>query len=257
MIDAEGFRANVGIILVNDAGHVFWGRRIGQNAWQFPQGGIKHHETPEQALFRELQEEVGLTCEDVELLGATQDWLRYLIPRRYLRRDRPPCIGQKQLWYLLRLTAGEERIRLDADGTPGVRRLALGRLLGTADADRQLQARGLPPGAGGTGVPDAGAAARAPAVTACLTHRQAPAGSPTAAHRHRGRGARVRSRPRRKPRVRAADAPCWCSLVAGARRRRRVAARLATPAGTTGRARLAPRPNWHDGWMHSTPGRPP
>jgi putative (di)nucleoside polyphosphate hydrolase len=118
MIDAEGFRANVGIILVNDAGLVFWGRRIGQNTWQFPQGGIKHRESPEQALYRELQEEVGLGCEDVEVLGATQGWLRYLIPRRYLRRDRPPCIGQKQLWYLLRLTAGEERIRLDADGAP-------------------------------------------------------------------------------------------------------------------------------------------
>jgi putative (di)nucleoside polyphosphate hydrolase len=118
MIDAEGFRANVGIILVNDAGRVFWGRRVGQNAWQFPQGGIKHHESPQQALFRELHEEIGLTRDDVEVLGATRDWLRYLIPRRYLRRDRPPCIGQKQRWYLLRLTAGEDRIRLDADGTP-------------------------------------------------------------------------------------------------------------------------------------------
>jgi putative (di)nucleoside polyphosphate hydrolase len=118
MIDAEGFRANVGIILVNDAGRVFWGRRVGQNAWQFPQGGIKHDESPQQALFRELHEEIGLTRDDVEVLGATRDWLRYLIPRRYLRRDRPPCIGQKQRWYLLRLTAGEDRIRLDADGTP-------------------------------------------------------------------------------------------------------------------------------------------
>lgn len=118
MIDAEGFRANVGIILVNDAGRVFWGRRVGQNAWQFPQGGIKHYESPQQALFRELHEEIGLTRGDVEILGVTRDWLRYLIPRRYLRRDRPPCIGQKQRWYLLRLTAGEERIRLDADDTP-------------------------------------------------------------------------------------------------------------------------------------------
>jgi putative (di)nucleoside polyphosphate hydrolase len=118
MIDAEGFRANVGIILVNNAGQVFWGRRVGQNAWQFPQGGIKHHESPEQALFRELREEIGLTADDVELLGATQDWLRYHIPRRYLRRDRPPCIGQKQLWYLLRLTSADDCIRLDADTTP-------------------------------------------------------------------------------------------------------------------------------------------
>ncbi|WP_372716325.1 RNA pyrophosphohydrolase [Immundisolibacter sp.] len=118
MIDAEGFRANVGIVLVNHAGQVFWARRIGQNAWQFPQGGIKQHEQPEQALFRELHEEVGLAPDEVELLGSTSGWLRYLIPRRYLRRDRPPCIGQKQLWYLLRLSANEDRIRLDASGLP-------------------------------------------------------------------------------------------------------------------------------------------
>lgn len=119
MIDSEGFRANVGIILTNDEGSVFWGRRIGQNAWQFPQGGIRHHETPEQALFRELAEEVGLLPEHVELVGSTTRWLRYHLPRRLIRRNRKPvCIGQKQLWFMLRLVGDESDVRLDASDRP-------------------------------------------------------------------------------------------------------------------------------------------
>ncbi len=72
VIDADGFRPNVGIIIVNDQGQLLWARRVGQNAWQFPQGGIKSDETPQQALFRELHEEIGLTAEDVEVLACTR-----------------------------------------------------------------------------------------------------------------------------------------------------------------------------------------
>ena len=77
MIDSDGFRPNVGIVLVNTRGQVLWARRIGQNAWQFPQGGIKPDEAPEEALYRELQEEVGLVEADVKVLARTQGWLRY------------------------------------------------------------------------------------------------------------------------------------------------------------------------------------
>ncbi|MDN3517009.1 RNA pyrophosphohydrolase [Aquisalimonas lutea] len=119
MIDSDGFRANVGIILCNDDGRVFWGRRIGQNAWQFPQGGIEGHETAEEALYRELYEEVGLAPEHVQVVGATAGWLRYHLPRHLVRRhQRPVCIGQKQQWFLLRLTGGESAVRLDASGSP-------------------------------------------------------------------------------------------------------------------------------------------
>ena len=119
MIDEHGYRPNVGIIICNAMGQVLWARRIGQNAWQFPQGGIKRGESPEKALYRELQEEVGLLPEHVQIIGSTRGWLRYRLPKRMIRRDkRPVCVGQKQKWYLLKLVADESRIDLSATGNP-------------------------------------------------------------------------------------------------------------------------------------------
>lgn len=104
----------MGIIVANDRGQVLWARRIGgQDAWQFPQGGINPDETAEQALYRELYEEVGLAKQDVEIIGCTRGWLRYLLPKKLLRKGSMPlCIGQKQVWYLLRLKADESKINL-------------------------------------------------------------------------------------------------------------------------------------------------
>jgi len=85
VIDSDGFRPNVGIILTNDVGQVLWARRINQDAWQFPQGGINARETPEEALFRELNEEVGLEEQDVKILACTRGWLRYRLPQRLVR----------------------------------------------------------------------------------------------------------------------------------------------------------------------------
>ena len=119
MIDSEGFRANVGIILTNDQGQVFWARRIGMDAWQFPQGGIKKNESPKTAMYRELKEEIGLEPEHVELINSTDDWLRYWLPKRYIRQNREPlCIGQKQIWYLLKLTADETYLDLSYTSEP-------------------------------------------------------------------------------------------------------------------------------------------
>ena len=119
MIDSEGYRANVGIILCNNANQLLWARRIGQNAWQFPQGGIKKHETPQQALFRELWEEVGLEAAQVEVLAKTRDWLRYRLPRGLMRLDeKPVCVGQKQIWFLLRFTGEEHQVNLRCSANP-------------------------------------------------------------------------------------------------------------------------------------------
>lgn len=119
VIDRDGFRPNVGIILVSEARQVLWAKRIGQEAWQFPQGGIKSGESPEDALFRELNEELGLDREHVEIIGVTRDWLRYRLPARYIRRRRGRvCIGQKQKWFALRLLAAETHVRFDATLAP-------------------------------------------------------------------------------------------------------------------------------------------
>ena len=119
MIDVEGYRANVGIILRNADGKLLWARRIGQDAWQFPQGGIREDETPEEAMYRELFEEIGLDNDDVNVVGRTRDWLRYRLPRRHLRHySKPLCIGQKQVWFLLNLVAAESKVRFDATDEP-------------------------------------------------------------------------------------------------------------------------------------------
>ena len=109
----------MGIILCNAQGRLLWARRIGQDAWQFPQGGIKAHETRKEALFRELHEEVGLTSAQVRVMGSTRDWLRYDLPKRFLRHGTTPlCIGQKQVWYLLQLIVDDDAVRLDLAKRP-------------------------------------------------------------------------------------------------------------------------------------------
>lgn len=118
MIDASGFRHNIGIILANHEGRVFWAKRVGRDAWQFPQGGMNPNETPEQTLFRELEEEVGLHEQDVTILGRTERWLRYRLPTRMIRKTEPICVGQKQLWFLLRLEGEDSLIRFDKTHKP-------------------------------------------------------------------------------------------------------------------------------------------
>ena len=120
MIDSDGFRANVGIVLANDQGPVLWARRVGgRDAWQSPQGGINDGESPEQALYRELHEEVGLAAESVQVLASTRGWLRYRLPKRFIRKGQNPvCIGQKQKWFLLRMLGDDTDVRLDINEKP-------------------------------------------------------------------------------------------------------------------------------------------
>ena len=119
MIDSQGYRANVAIVLSNSQGQLFWAKRIGMDAWQFPQGGIRKDESAQDAMYRELQEETGLLSEHVKLIGCTQDWLRYRLPKRFIRKQSSPvCIGQKQIWYLLELLAEDSEVRLDACRKP-------------------------------------------------------------------------------------------------------------------------------------------
>ncbi len=119
VIDSDGYRPNVGIILTNSRGRLLWARRVHQDAWQFPQGGIRAAETPVQAMYRELEEEIGLLPAHVDMLGSTRGWLRYRLPERYIRRSQQPvCVGQKQVWFMLRLVGEERHVRLDLSDKP-------------------------------------------------------------------------------------------------------------------------------------------
>jgi len=119
MLDRDGYRPNVGIILANARNEVFWGKRIREHSWQFPQGGIKHGESPEQAMYRELFEEVGLRPEHVKILGRTRSWLRYDVPRHWVKREwRSTYRGQKQIWFLLRLVGRDSDVSLRTNEKP-------------------------------------------------------------------------------------------------------------------------------------------
>ena len=119
MIDSNGYRPNVGIVICNRIGQVLWAKRIGQSAWQFPQGGIDQDEHIEAALFRELEEEVGLKEIDVAILYQTKEWLHYDLPQNYIRQHKDPvCIGQKQKWFLLSLESDESAVQLKGDVQP-------------------------------------------------------------------------------------------------------------------------------------------
>jgi putative (di)nucleoside polyphosphate hydrolase len=119
MIDRDGYRPNVGIIICNWKNEVFWGKRVREHSWQFPQGGIKSGETPLEAMYRELKEEVGLEREHVKILGRTREWLRYDVPDRWIRREwRGNYRGQKQIWFLLRLTGRDCDVCLRASKKP-------------------------------------------------------------------------------------------------------------------------------------------
>ncbi len=119
MIDKDGYRPNVGIVLCNRHNQVLWARRYGRGGWQFPQGGIASHETAEQAMYRELYEEIGLTPQQVELIGCTREWLHYDIPAPHRRAAAGRRFkGQKQLWFLLRMLGPDTDVRLDRAARP-------------------------------------------------------------------------------------------------------------------------------------------
>jgi putative (di)nucleoside polyphosphate hydrolase len=133
MIDTDGFRPNVGIIIANPQGQVLWARRrTGHDAWQFPQGGIIDHESPEQAMFRELWEENGLEQPDVRI-HRQYPWLVTLSTchdASFATTVKVPvCIGQKQKWFLLQLQSDRYPSQPDSLTTGRVRWLALGELL--------------------------------------------------------------------------------------------------------------------------------
>lgn len=106
------FRPNVAGILERPVdGHILIGERLGvSGAWQFPQGGIDKGESPEEALSREMEEEIGLSAGDYEIIEWRAGY-RYQFPKGKVKWGK--FVGQEQTYFLCRLTGDEASIRLD------------------------------------------------------------------------------------------------------------------------------------------------
>ena len=113
------YRRNVAIVICNSTAQVLWARRISHDGWQFPQGGIDPDETPDEAVYRELEEELGLKSCHVKLLGSTKTWFKYDIPNRFnhdrLRRN---FRGQEQKWFLFQFLGSDSDFCLDCSSRP-------------------------------------------------------------------------------------------------------------------------------------------
>lgn len=112
------YRPCVAAMLLNRDGHVFIGKRIDQTleGWQMPQGGIDDGESPRDAIFRELEEEIG--TRNAEILREHPGWLTYDLPPRLVGLSlRGRYRGQKQKWFAMRFLGQDGEINL-ATGDP-------------------------------------------------------------------------------------------------------------------------------------------
>ncbi len=112
------YRPNVGIMLVNQTGGVFVAQRLDSpgSAWQMPQGGIDSGEEPRGAALRELEEETGVSPEQVDVLGALPEWLYYDFPADLVSKvAKGRFKGQKQRWFLMRFLGSDSDINIDTE----------------------------------------------------------------------------------------------------------------------------------------------
>ncbi len=113
----SGYRLNVGLIVANKQGKVLLCKRKGVNSWQFPQGGIDYAENSLKAAKRELLEEVGIRSKSIKLIESLDDWLKYDVPRKKLRKKiiNRNFKGQKQKWFLFML---KEDVEISFENDP-------------------------------------------------------------------------------------------------------------------------------------------
>lgn len=108
-MDAGLYRKNVGIAILNSKNLLLACKRIGmQNAWQMPQGGVDDNENLQNAMYRELKEEVGLEKSDVEVMEIMKEELYY----KFSNKNGGKYIGQRQTWFLLKLKCNESKINI-------------------------------------------------------------------------------------------------------------------------------------------------
>jgi putative (di)nucleoside polyphosphate hydrolase len=109
------YRKNVAAVVINPAGSLLICERATiPGAWQFPQGGVDLGETLEQALFREVREEVGLEPWHYDVISFREGY-RYLYPHQV--RDKKVRKhgghGQEQTYFLCHLKADAPAVNVN------------------------------------------------------------------------------------------------------------------------------------------------
>jgi len=143
MLDRDGYRPNVAIVIVNAKNQVFWGKRVREHSWQFPQGGINPGETPERAMYRELHEEVGLEPKHIRILGRTREWLRYEVPQHWVKREWRKLPRAEADLVSAQARRPRSRRVASRKRTPRIRCVALAGILGAARNRDRIQARSV------------------------------------------------------------------------------------------------------------------
>lgn len=117
-MSTQEFRAGVALVVRRSDGKVLVCERSDNpGSWQLPQGGIDVGETPLQAAWRELEEEVGLAKSDVLLIGEVSDWFVYEWPDSIRRSSKhgERRRGQAMRWFVFRVL-DEDSCRVRVDG---------------------------------------------------------------------------------------------------------------------------------------------
>ena len=115
-MEATLYRPNAGIIIFNKEGQLLWCKRKTGDGWQFPQGGIDEGETPENAIYREAYEEVGLGKDKIKIIKENEKWIKYDVPKekipRYFSFKNRKFKGQSQKWFLAQFLGQDNDINL-------------------------------------------------------------------------------------------------------------------------------------------------
>jgi putative (di)nucleoside polyphosphate hydrolase len=109
------YRPNVAALMINaDGALLICERTTVSGAWQFPQGGVDNGEGLEDALYREVEEEIGLRKKHYKVVDR-KDGYRYLYPPavRQKKLKKHGNHGQEQTYFLCRLKSGAPEIDIN------------------------------------------------------------------------------------------------------------------------------------------------
>ena len=116
-MSAKKYRKCVGMMIINPKREILVGRRMDHPSgfWQMPQGGIDDNENPEEAVWREMMEEVGTN--NAKIIKISNQWINYEIPSETLKTLPwgKKYIGQSQKWFAFDFLGKDDEINVSTD----------------------------------------------------------------------------------------------------------------------------------------------